>query len=136
MSKPTIIFVPGLWEGPAAFSTVMQMLQSEGFEAVCCSLLSTGTASPGNPSMEDDIAGIREFIEPHIEARKDVILVLHSAAGFLGSNAIEGFSRKTRREKGFNGGITHIVFITAGVFPEGMEHKPPPFFKFEEVRTT
>ncbi|KAH8805981.1 Alpha/beta hydrolase fold-1 [Xylogone sp. PMI_703] len=132
MSHPAIVFVPGFWEGTAAFSIVVSMLQSDGFEAVVCPLLSTGQHSPGNPSMLDDIAAIRKFLEGYVLAGKEVLLVLHSASGLLGSHAIEGLGYKVRKEKGLSGGVTHIVFMAAAVFAEGFAHKPLPFFKYDK----
>jgi len=65
---PTIIFVPGLWEGPTVFNKVTSLLQSQGYTTQVASLVSTGTISPGNPSMNDDIANIRSTISKAVKA--------------------------------------------------------------------
>jgi hypothetical protein len=75
---PTIIIVPGLWEGPTVFNRVTSLLQSQGYATQIASLISTDTTSPGNPSMNDDITNIRSTISKPVEADQEV-LVLHSA---------------------------------------------------------
>lgn len=82
MDKPTIVFIPGLWESHAgAFITVARRLSEHGFSVSVASLASTGNLSPGNPSMTDDIATVRSFIEPLVTKGREVILVTHSAGG-------------------------------------------------------
>lgn len=78
--------------------------------------------------MKDDIAAIRSFIVDLINEGKDIVLVLHSASGFLGSNAAEGLDMKTRQKTGLKGGVSKIVFIAGAVFPKGFKHVPLPFF--------
>lgn len=128
---PTILIVPGFWEGSAPFSHVISLLQSEGYPTEIATIPSTGTVSPGNPGMHDDIAAIRSTVTQLVEKAQHVVLVLHSAGGFLGSNAIEGLSLKARQEKHLPGGVSKIVFLTGAVFPEGYKHAPLPFFTYD-----
>ena len=133
MSPPTILFVPGFWEGPAPFAQVSSLLQGYGFPTEVAVLPSTGKLSPGNPSMVDDIAAIRSAVTELVESGKEVIMVMHSAGGFLGSNAIQGLGIKARGEA--RGGVTKLVFLAGAVFPEGFKHQPLPFFTID-VRLT
>lgn len=119
---PSIAIVPGFWEGIEPFGDVISFLRRKDFEIIISPLVSTGTTSPGNPSMEDDIAAIRKPIEAAVMEGKDVVAVMHSAGGFLGSNAIGGLGAKARKEQGLGGGVIGIVFITGAIFPEGFEH--------------
>lgn len=123
---PTILFVPGLWEGPTVFNAVSSLLTAAGFKTETAVLPSTGATSPGNPGMKDDIASIRNHLQGLVsEGEEDVVLVLHSAGGFLGSEAMQGLSKKDRLEG--KGGVIGIVFLAGAVFPEGYEHQPLPF---------
>lgn len=132
MAPPTILFVPGFWEGPAPFALVTTLLQSAGYPTQTATLPSTGTSSPGNPSMKDDIAAVRSAIAGLVDTEgKTVVLVLHSAGGFVGSNAAEGLDVKTRQGAGLKGGVCRIVFLTGAVFPEGYMHAPLPFFTYD-----
>ncbi|TVY51858.1 hypothetical protein LCER1_G008672 [Lachnellula cervina] len=129
---PTILFVPGLWEGPTPFERVISLLKSQGYPAEITELVSTGTTSPGNPSMLDDIAAIRLAVQKLVEEEeKDVILVVHSVAGMLGPCAIEGLGSKARSDAGLKGGVRKMVFLAAAVTPEGFTHTPLPFFKYD-----
>jgi hypothetical protein len=127
---PTIIFVPGLWEGPTVFNRVTSLLQAQGYATEVASLCSTGILSPGNPNMDDDIANIRSTISKAVEADHDVLLVCHSAGGFLGSAAIEGLTAKARKDNGLKGGVVKMLLIAAGVFPKGTTPPVAPFFEF------
>ena len=97
----TIVFVPRMWEGSAPFSHVASLLQAEGYPTEIATLHSTGTVSPGNPSMRDDIAAIRSTIINLVEKGQHVVLVLHSAGEYLGSNAVEGLSLKADKRRSF-----------------------------------
>lgn len=78
--------------------------------------------------MKDDVASIRSVIAPLVEQNhKEIVLVLHSAGGFLGSMAIEGFSVKERKQEGKDGGVSKIVFLAGAVWEEGFRHGPLPF---------
>lgn len=137
-STTTIVFVPGLWVGPTVFSSVAHTLESppNNYFTLTVPLRSTGHTSPGNPSMHDDIQGIRDALLPLFESSDPqyVLLVLHSAAGFLGANAIRALSVRERETKGQVGGVVGIVFLSAGVFPEGFHHHPLPFMDFQGDR--
>ena len=133
MSKPTIIFVPGFWEGPEVFASIRATLEHpHGYSTAVAPLISTGSSSPGNPSMADDIVSIRAVVESYVvSANKEVVLVTHSAGGFLGSNAIQKLGSRERAERGEKGGVIKIVFLAGAVWEEGFEHGPLPFFDFQ-----
>ncbi|KAH8695237.1 Alpha/beta hydrolase fold-1 [Talaromyces proteolyticus] len=127
---PTILFVPGIWEGPSVFNHVSSLLSSAGFKTSTAVLPSTGTTSPGNPSMKDDIAAIRRHLQdllqpaPETGTAEDVLLVLHSAGGFLGSEAMQGLHKTGSSSAP---GVIGIVFLAGAIFPLGHEHQPLPF---------
>ena len=119
MATPTIIFVPGFWEGPTIFDTVASTLNAQGYDTAYAPIASTGHASPGNPTILDDIQQIRRVIEPHVLAGQEVVLVCHSSGGCMGSAAIKDLDYKTRRARGEKGGVVKLVFLTAGILPQG-----------------
>ncbi|KAJ6090288.1 hypothetical protein N7486_009103 [Penicillium sp. IBT 16267x] len=120
----TVLFVPGFWEGPTVFKEVISLLKTSNVSAEVATLKSTGTTSPGNPGMKEDVAAIRAHIETILARGEDVLLALHSAGGFLGSEAMKGLDKSTRREQP---GVVGIVFLAGAVFPEGYQHQPLPF---------
>ncbi|KAI9645958.1 hypothetical protein NHQ30_005395 [Ciborinia camelliae] len=125
--SPTILFVPGFWEGPTVFQEVISLLQSTAFKTQVASLPSTGTVFPGNPDMNDDIAAVRTIVQELVDGEEDILMVLHSGGGFIGTSAIEGLTAKARTEKGLKGGVAKLVFLAAAIFPEGFTHGPLPF---------
>ena len=76
---PTFLFVPGHWEGSAPFSYVASLLQAQDYPTEIATLPSTGTVSPHNPSMNDDILAIRSTVSNLVNDSQQVVLVLHSA---------------------------------------------------------
>lgn len=135
---PIIFIVPGIYEGPDAFAPLAATLQAAGYRVHITHLISTGSRSPGNPSMHDDATFIASELSREVEAAGEdgVVAVMHSAGGFLGSMALKGLSAKARGEKGKKGGVRRIVFLTAGLGPEGFEHKPLPFMEFHVSLTS
>lgn len=132
MSLPHILLIPGFWEGPSVYESVLDSLRHYGYSTQTIPLSSTGHASPNNPSMKDDVASIRSFIAPLIEEEaKEILLVLHSAGAFLGCMAIEGLSLKEREGKGQRGGVKKIVFLSGAIWQEGFQHGPLPFFDYQ-----
>ncbi|CZR53887.1 uncharacterized protein PAC_03769 [Phialocephala subalpina] len=133
--NPTILFVPGLWEGPTVFQQVISSLTSLGYPTRTAPLLSTGTSFPNNPSMKDDQTSIRSVVRHLVEEQeKEIIMVMHSAGGFLGSGAIEGLGRKSREAERKSGGVRKLVFLAAGIAPVGHTHVDLPFMDIEVSR--
>ena len=130
-SLPHILLVPGLWEGTSVFDSLVSLLHSHDYLADVIPISSTGTKSPGNPSMKDDVAAIRKAITSTIGEANEVLLVLHSAGAFLGSMAIEGLSVRERKDKGLGGGVSKIVFLAGALREEGFQHGPLPFFDYQ-----
>lgn len=77
--------------------------------------------------MKDDVAAVRRQIERVISRGDEILLVLHSAGGFIGSEAMEGLSKSQRQKQCYSGGVIGIVFIAGAVFPVGHQHQPLPF---------
>lgn len=124
---PNILFVPGLWEGPKVFEPVSALLARDGFYTETAILKSTGCISPGNPTMKEDVEGVRLHLQDLISRKGDVLLVLHSAGAFIGSEAMEGWSKRERAERGEEGGVVSILYLTGGIFPVGFRHHQLPF---------
>ncbi|KAI6758449.1 hypothetical protein HG530_010689 [Fusarium avenaceum] len=111
--SPVIFIIPGFYEGPTVFKPLADALATRGFRTVTSSIRSTEQAG-------DD----------------GVIAVMHSAAGFIGSAALKDLTRKARDANGKPGGVRKIIFVTAGVQPEGFELSQLPFFDINEANGT
>ncbi len=128
LNTPTVVIVPGFWEGRETYNATTREIISAGYACTTVQLPSTGTVPPNNPTMHDDINAIRRVLENILEREgKEIVLVMHSAGGFLGSNAIEGMSVEERKAQGKDGGVRKLLVLTAGLLPEGTLHTTPPF---------
>ncbi|PVH82890.1 alpha/beta-hydrolase [Cadophora sp. DSE1049] len=129
---PTIVLIPGIWVGPKIYDLVSSTLQTHHYPTTTVTLPSTGRPSPGNPSMHDDESFIRSKLSTLIETeQKDVLIVMHSAGGFLGTAAVKELSKKVRSEKGLRGGVVGYVFLSAAVVEVGHVHVDLPLFDNE-----
>jgi pimeloyl-ACP methyl ester carboxylesterase len=136
MPAPTIVIVPGLWLGPRPYELLveeMKKLAPSLIDFIYAPLISTGTSSPGNPTMYDDAMGIREIIKPLAEAGKRLVIVGHSAGAFLSGMATEGLEvgGEFAAPSGGGGGVERFVFIAGGILPLGAPH---PELSFLDVR--
>ncbi|KAL4739986.1 Alpha/beta hydrolase fold-1 [Aspergillus similis] len=131
---PTIVIVPGLWLGPKSYELLVDEMQKAApslTDFVYAPLVSTGTRSPGNPTMYDDAAGIREVIRPLVEAGKRLVLVGHSAGAFLSGMATQGLEVGEEVAMKSGGGVERFVFIAGGILPVGAPH---PEMKMLDMR--
>ena len=120
MSKPTLIFVPGAWHAPSVFSRVISLLSTNGYTSHGLSLPSVG-ANPGLPNFDADVAALQTLIDKSISVGEDVIVVLWSYAGVVGTEAVLPSMLKSNREaEGKRGGVIHLVYLAAPALKVGM----------------
>lgn len=136
LKKPIIIFVPGFWEGPRVFDRVRTTLASHGYPTQAVTTACTGKTSSSGLTIDDDVAAVRALVEPIVEAGQEVLMVLHSAGGFIGSAALKGLCAPQRKEEGKIGGVTHILFLCAGVVDQYQDVPEPPFLVFSDDVST
>ena len=130
MSKPTLVFIPGFWEGPAVFSKVINILNTDNvFPTQTIPLASTGTDGPNAKTFSSDVHAIRDAVETLVNKRREILLVMHSAAGYIGSQAIKNLSLAKRQERGQAGGVKKLVYLCGALLPENSHHPPAPFYE-------
>ncbi|KAG8961886.1 hypothetical protein FRC00_010930, partial [Tulasnella sp. 408] len=136
-SKPTIILIPGAWHTPDGFAALSKFLESSGYHTIPVSLPSVG-ASPPLDDFRPDVAAIRDVVTSQVDAGQDVILFMHSYASLPGCEAIKGLTKSDREREGKAGGVTHLIFCSAFVLPEGVSPldtrngEPWPWFVLSE----
>ena len=136
MIQPHLVLVPGLWVGDFAWDKLIPLLEAQGFQISVAKLVSTGVPSVPPPGkslcMRDDEAAIRAVIEPLVESGKEVLVVAHSAGGYLGSGSVEGLCKPKRQALGKAGGVVAFAFLCAGLAPAGYQHVPErPFADYQ-----
>lgn len=117
-TKPTIVIVPGAWQKPAAFASIVAKLQQAGYPTVLVPLPSVGGVAP--IGLSDDIDEVLKVLRPLVEEQnKEVVLIGHSAGGISASGAVEGLDAASRAKAGKQGGVLKVVFLAAFVVPKG-----------------
>ena len=71
---------------------------------------------------------MRGVIANTTEEGRMIVLVMHSAGGFIGSQAAQELRIEERADRDRSGGVAKLVFLAGAVFPKGHEHGPLPFF--------
>ena len=141
MSKSTtIIFVPGAWHTPDAFSQVASILESKGYNTELISLASVGPKTHLK-DFQPDVKLIRDAITRAADANQKVILVGHSYGGIPMTEAAHNLSYITRRSQGHEGGVTHLFYMCSFIIPadksliEAFGGNDLPWFNISEDRT-
>ena len=114
MPDLTVILVPGAFHVASVMDIFGAQLQRKGFDTRTWGLK---TVNVNNVSVDEDAKLMAEGIfNPLIEGQgKDIVLYLHSYAGFPGTSAIAGFSKAERLAKGLQGGIIGLIYQSAFV---------------------
>ena len=111
-SLPTIVLVPGAFHIAPIMDVLSFQLREIGYNTQTFGLV---TVDRPKVTVQDDvIALVGQVLSPLIEQQgKDVLLYLHSYAGFPGSTAIEGLSKSERLAAGKKGGIIGLIYQSA-----------------------
>ena len=136
-TKPTIFFIHGAWHSPKHFQPIRELFESEGYPTECPCQPTFGAKPP--TSLDDDVKAIRSELNKLIEEQgKDVIVVMHSYGGVVGTEAVhESLGKKARESKGVSGGILQLLYMCAFVLPLGdslgsaLGGGIPPFIKVQ-----
>ena len=114
--KTAILIFTGAYHKPSCMRLFIDSLRQAGFEANAYSLASIEDSTK---VVDDDEAVMRSEIGKRVESGRDVLLILHSFAGFGGSAAISGFDKKTRAEHNQQNGLIGVIFLAAFIPLEG-----------------
>ncbi|DAA72706.1 TPA_exp: Uncharacterized protein A8136_5941 [Trichophyton benhamiae CBS 112371] len=118
MSKPTIALVPGAWHTPAHYEEFLAIFEKAGYPTACLQLPGVDSAAPKDETVASNAAYLREkLLLPLLDDGKNVVLVMHSFGGCVGSVAAAGLSKKDR---GSSGGVVGLIFIAGFLAKESM----------------
>ena len=137
-SKPVVYILHGAWHSPLYFEKVKEQLGALGTTVVCPQQPSTGAAPPGK-NLYDDADLVRAELELLIEHGQDIIVVMHSYGGVVGTQAAAGLGKVERSRRGLSGGVVRLFYACAFILPLGhhlctvLGGELAPFIK-EEVR--
>ena len=123
--KPTVMFVHGAWHRPKHFERVSKLLNEQGFPTSLTANASVG--GPRTANLYDDAKVVRtELDKLVVEEQKEVIVVLHSYGGIVGTQAVDvSLSRRVRKADGLAGGVLQLVYMSAFLLPLGKSPVTP-----------
>ena len=111
--------VPGAWHGSIHMRPLIEHLSSRGYPSIALDL-PTADASPPDKGLYDDIAFLASHLEELVATQgKDVIVIVHSYSGLPGSSAARPFVKKDRAQKGEEGGVIGVLYISSWALPAG-----------------
>ncbi|KAE8138751.1 Alpha/beta hydrolase fold-1 [Aspergillus pseudotamarii] len=112
-SNPAILLVHGAWHIPAHYAEFTSALRSKGHEVHVPRLLSMNEARPPNADLSSDTDLIRSYVESLVEAGREVVVLMHSYGGQVGTNALVGLGAEARKQQGRTGGVVRLIYIAA-----------------------
>ncbi|KAL9106040.1 MAG: hypothetical protein Q9227_008883 [Pyrenula ochraceoflavens] len=124
MSKPTLLVIQGIFQRRLVYEPMSDGLKARGYSVVHPSLPScTDPEGPSFASLTliDDALAVRMALIRLVECEeKDVLVVMHSYGGLVGSEAVSSdLSQTERQRRGLKGGVVHLFFFNAFVLPVG-----------------
>jgi len=119
---PTIVLVHGAWSTPPIYDPFVKALRVASY-TVHCPLLptcsSTSSKSSSDAKFSSDVTTVRHLVSSLADASTDVVLLMHSYGGAVGSSAIADLSSKQRAQQGLAGGVVHLLYLSAYILPVG-----------------
>ncbi|ROW09885.1 hypothetical protein VPNG_06275 [Cytospora leucostoma] len=127
----------GSYHTPAPYGPLLEAFKARGIDAYCPQLptadltrLNVGDVNNpdfdreppagGYPQGEEDTQAVLDTLQPLVNAGKKVLLVGHSAGGWVATEAARPeLQAKTRAAKGAHGGIIGVLYMGAFVIPVG-----------------
>ncbi|GAP89481.1 putative alpha beta-hydrolase [Rosellinia necatrix] len=117
--KQAILIVHGAWHVPESYAKLTTALESSGLEVHIPRLPSVGDVRPPKGDLSSDTKTIRDYAEHLVKEGRTVVALFHSYGGQVGSNALHGLGVEARSAEGLQGGISHLIYMTAYAVAEG-----------------
>jgi pimeloyl-ACP methyl ester carboxylesterase len=117
-SKPTILIVHGAWHHPAYLQSLIKALQEREYDVSCPHLPTCNNAVPPNKTLGDDVRLIRDTAIELADEGKEIVALMHSYGGIVGTDALAEVSFQIRSKSGLKGGVRRLLYMCAFV-PQG-----------------
>lgn len=118
-TKPAIVLAHGAWHVPQHYGHFIQQLQQAGFEVVCPLLPTCDETKRLNASMYNDAQVIRSHVISLLNSSREVIMLLHSYGGAVGTEAVKDLSKGSRAPQGLHGGVVRLIYMCAFMLQVG-----------------
>lgn len=118
-TQPILLLISGGWHTPQSYAKLTQALSSSGFVVHVLALRSVSDERSPNADLETDTDLIRSYAEKLIGDGHEILVLMHSYGGQVGTNALSGLSVSARSKEGLTGGVLHLIYMTATAIAEG-----------------
>ncbi len=110
-AKPAILLVHGAWHVPEHYSDFIQHLQHAGFEVSCPRLPTCDEAKRLTADIFADAQVVRDQVISLMDKSRELIMLLHSYGGAVGTEAVKGLFASERATRGLKGGVVHLIYM-------------------------
>ncbi|KAF2628890.1 alpha/beta-hydrolase [Macroventuria anomochaeta] len=119
VTQPIVLLISGGWHTPQSYTKLTEALSSSSFEVHVPALGSTSDTRPPSADLESDTALIRAYVEDLVNSGLEILVLMHSYGGQVGTNALSGLSVSARFKEGLLGGVSHLIYMAATAITEG-----------------
>ncbi|KAK5996312.1 putative hydrolase R7-like protein [Cladobotryum mycophilum] len=117
--KPVILIISGGWHLPEHYAKLTKALEAVGHEVHCPGNPSMTQVRPPTAGLAQDSENVRLYAEKLADSGRQIVALMHSYGGQVGTNSLHGLGVQDRSEKGLSGGVSHLVYMCAFALPEG-----------------
>lgn len=139
-TKPVIQIIPGSFSHASHYYVLTDKFKALGYETYVNTLPSTSRDEPEEPvTLAEDAAFFRGIIEKLADRGHEVVVLMHSYGGQVGSEAVKSVGKEERRKAGKQGGVVKLIYLTAAVLEVGSSMNsesgdpPPELVEISEV---
>ena len=109
--KPAIVLVHGAWHLPEHYADLIHKLQQAGFDVSCPRLPTCDEATRLDSDLYTDARLVRNQVVSLIEKSREVVMLLHSYGGAVGTEALKGLSLHERTSQEHKGGVKRLIYM-------------------------
>lgn len=111
--KPTVLVVSGAWHVPQHYRLVSDGLRAQGFQVLDPCLPSNSNQTP-LADLDDDITFLRHHAKSILDKGQDLLVLMHSYGGALGSYAFANLPTPATRQWRPDGGrLVSLMYMAA-----------------------
>jgi pimeloyl-ACP methyl ester carboxylesterase len=114
-NKPIIVIVSGAWHVSESYAKLTAALKKAGHDIEVPRLPSMNLARPPTASLASDTEFIRNFVKDLVDQGRNIVALMHSYGGQVGTNALYGLQADNKKK----GGVSQLIYMSAFAQPEG-----------------
>ena len=110
--RPAVVLVHGAWHVPEHYADFIRQLDQAGFEVFCPRLPTCDETEYLTADLFIDAQVVRnQVISLIVKHSREVVMLLHSYGGAVGTEAIKDLSVSECAAKGLDGGVVCLIYM-------------------------